>query len=261
MRLYNFIGLTVMAMAACDTVNVPKTEEKILPEMSINSVGNFEPVAVIELFTSQGCSSCPPADRLLAKTNKNNNGKNIFTLSFHVDYWNRLGWADPFSQNAFSRRQAQYVSSLRASGSYTPQMVVNGSTEFVGSNESSLNRAITRALNTKSEVSFTKLNTDSRDGAPLKVEYSLEGNYKGSTLNFALISLSETTVIKRGENGGVTLTNENVVRQFISTEAKSSGSVTFSASGKAAAGNLSVIAFVQTGNTGKVLGAARTKNL
>ena len=170
MRLYGLIMFTVMSTAPFTAIKLTKPEKKYFPQAEKKTAGNFEPVAVIELFTSQGCSSCPPADRLLAKTNRTSNGRNIFTLSFHVDYWNRLGWADPFSQSAFSKRQEHYVSSLNASGSYTPQAVVNGTTEFVGSNESSLNRAIAKSLNTKTEVSFTKLTPVSKEGNPLKVE-------------------------------------------------------------------------------------------
>ncbi len=91
-----------------------------------NKATAFEPVAVIELFTSQGCSSCPPADKLLSKTiteARSNNSK-IFALSYHVDYWNRLGWADPFSDKKYSDRQSLYASVLNPGRVYTPQMVI-----------------------------------------------------------------------------------------------------------------------------------------
>src|SRR5947209_8838656 len=85
-------------------------------------------VAVVELFTSQGCSSCPPADKLL--TDLSRDGRAIFTLAFHVDYWNRLGWADTFSDAAYSRRQEQYAKAFGLDDLYTPQMVVNGNKQF-----------------------------------------------------------------------------------------------------------------------------------
>src|SRR5579871_2087026 len=85
----------------------------------------FAPVAVLELFTSQGCSSCPPADELLGKYISKEN-ENIFPLSFHVDYWNHLGWKDIFSMAAYSERQKKYASLLNLETIYTPQLIING---------------------------------------------------------------------------------------------------------------------------------------
>src|ERR1700749_1590133 len=82
--------------------------------------------AVVELFTSEGCSSCPPADELVAKIQKEDNGKPVYILAFHVDYWNRLGWKDVFSSADYSARQQQYARWLKSSEGYTPQAIVNG---------------------------------------------------------------------------------------------------------------------------------------
>ena len=221
--------------------------------------GVFEPVAVIELFTSQGCSSCPSADKLLGKTIHNINGKKIFALSYHVDYWNRLGWADPFSSGAFSSRQNQYVSALNINGAYTPQMVVNGSREFVGSDKNALSTSLGNALAEKAETSFSELETLQEKQKGIKVKYKLEGNYSGATINFALVSLSETTDIKRGENGGITLTNENIVRQLITQKANEKGEVIFAASPVPAVNNAAVIVFIQRQNGLKIIGAAMAK--
>src|SRR5215831_17181987 len=105
------------------------------------------PFAVVELFTSEGCSSCPPADALLAdlKSYANGTDKNIYVLSFHVDYWNRLGWRDPFSDAAYSARQTQYDQHF-GSSVYTPQMIVNGKQQFVGSEKKTASEAIAAAL-------------------------------------------------------------------------------------------------------------------
>src|SRR5689334_14081460 len=95
-----------------------------------------QPFALVELFTSEGCSSCPPADRVLARlaAEARASGRRIFPLSFHVDYWNGLGWRDPWSTRTFTERQRNYA---RALGwrTYTPQMVINGAEHFVGSDE------------------------------------------------------------------------------------------------------------------------------
>ncbi len=220
----------------------------------------FEAIAVVELFTSQGCSSCPPADKLLAETieNAKKSDKKIFALSFHVDYWNRLGWRDPFSKKEFSDRQSAYVSKLNINGAYTPQMIVNGVNEFVGSNEKALNKNIEQALHTKSLVQFASFSTTFYDNKTVKLNYALEGNYKNCSINFALISLKETTQVKNGENGGRTLTNENIVLQLktenIQPEGK--GETTLQIPVEIQKKNTAIVAFIQQKNDYKIIGAA-----
>jgi len=216
-----------------------------------------QPIAVIELFTSQGCSSCPAADKLLSQTitEAKENGKKIFALSFHVDYWNRLGWADPFSTESFSERQRLYAASLKLQSVYTPQMIVNGSSEYVGSSKSNLNNAIEKALKTAVQVYFKTLFATAQNGNTPTIKYELEGNYADCRINFALISLIETTNIKRGENGGRVLTNENVVRQLITVDAKSEGEINFEKAPLPKLNNYAIIAFVQQNNL-KIIGAA-----
>ena len=98
--------------------------------------------AVVELFTSEGCSSCPPADALVAKVQKESAGKPVYILAYHVDYWNRLGWKDAFSDAAYSARQKQYSHWIKGAEIYTPQAVINGRKEFVGSQEGTLRSTI-----------------------------------------------------------------------------------------------------------------------
>src|SRR5947209_7530966 len=105
---------------------------------------------VVELFSSEGCSSCPPADVLLARLDRDQPiaGADVIALEFHVDYWNYLGWSDPFSQAAFSARQRKRAHYTGNAGVYTPQMVVDGQDEFTGSRESAATSAIERAART-----------------------------------------------------------------------------------------------------------------
>lgn len=222
----------------------------------------FEPFAVIELFTSQGCSSCPPADELLARTitDAKKSGKKIFALSFHVDYWNRLGWKDPFSSSNFSQRQKDYAAALNLDGAYTPQMIVNGSNQFVGSDNNSLAQSLAKALNTKAAVNFTALTAIYKSGKTIALQYAVEGNFAASKINVALISLTETTVVKRGENGGHTLRNENVVRQWISKDAAASGEIVLQNTVGHLKENTAIIAFVQQEKDLKITGAAMVKN-
>jgi len=241
--------LTACGSAAIAPKPSPATENKM----------TFEPVAVIELFTSQGCSSCPPADALLANTitDAAKENKRIFALSFHVDYWNRLGWSDPFSSAAFSQRQNDYVRSLALEGAYTPQMIVNGTSEFVGSDKAALTANLDKAFNTKALASFSSLTASYSDH--IKVHYAIDGDIKGATINFALVSLSETTAVKRGENGGRTLTNENIVRQLITSNASASGDMEFAPKEVPAKDNAAVIVFIQQQNGKKIIGAAMAK--
>ena len=110
-------------------------------------------VAVLELFTSEGCSSCPSADALLGKLAEAPSGEvQPIILSYHVDYWNRLGWRDRFSDAAYSTRQYAYAHTLHGDGAYTPQLVVNGHTEFVGSNAGKLQSALKEAAKNSPQV-------------------------------------------------------------------------------------------------------------
>lgn len=217
-----------------------------------------EPIAVVELFTSQGCSSCPAADRLLTKTLKeaDGNGPEVLALSFHVDYWDHLGWADPFSDKAYTKRQYAYAKQFNSRSVYTPQMVVNGTEQFVGSNEAALKNTLTKAAHQTPSASFETLSIQPESGKILKVKYKLAGDYQNARINFALISKHETTAIQRGENGGRTLSSDNVVRQFISTDAKASGEVLFN-DRDGQPNDLSVIAYVQRVDDLRIVGAAK----
>ena len=132
-------------------------------------------------------------------------------------------------------------------------MIVNGTDEFVGSSESELKNALKKSLNIKSTANFKSL-TIEENANRLNVNYTLDGEFADCKINFALVSLTETTVVKRGENGGRTLTNENVVRQFISTTTNSNGTSTFSSLSIPSKNNLAVVAFVQRNSDLKIIG-------
>ena len=149
------------------------------------------------------------------------------------------------------------MSALNLNGAYTPQIVVNGNREFVGSDNRTLGTALSNALAQKSEASFSEIEAMRTDNK-IKLTYKLEGQYNDATINFALVSLSETTDIKRGENGGVTLTNDNVVRQLITKKANSNGEVSFATTPTPVAGNAAVIVFIQQKDF-KIIGAAMAK--
>lgn len=171
-----------------------------------------EGIAVLELFTSQGCSSCPPADALLAGYAKAGD-PHIIPLSFHVDYWNRLGWTDPFSNHLFSERQEWYSSLFPGGSVYTPQLVVNGNAETVGNNRASVGKLVQNALKTAVSGHIAVDNVMIENGN-LYFHYTLSGSLHSEMLHIALIEKAATTQIRAGENKGVTISNHNIVRVF-----------------------------------------------
>jgi hypothetical protein len=170
--------------------------------------------AVIELFTSEGCSSCPPADQVLGgiADQARQRGLPIFAIEFHVDYWNYLGWRDPFSFAGASQRQQRYDSIL-SSEQYTPQAVVNGQFPFVGSDRSAMRKALADALDRSSDarLALTSLPTDN---GQLTVKYATTNVPAGSVLNLVLVQRSATSEVRHGENGGRTLHHVNIARSI-----------------------------------------------
>jgi hypothetical protein len=211
--------------------------------------------AVVELFTSEGCSSCPPADAAVARL-LSKNRSNVFVLSFHVDYWNRLGWTDPFSQAAFSTRQRQYAQFFSLDGVYTPQVVVNGTSELVGSDEAKLSKVIETDLNGE-PISSLSIQTE-RNGNMVTVMYGTA--QRGVRLNVALVQSKATTVVKRGENSGRRLHHVNIVRALQTIDAAEKGYLTIEIPKALTDVPLQVIAYTQSKETFKIL-SARQQNL
>lgn len=163
---------------------------------------------VIELFTSQGCSSCPPADRLLARLAAAGalGDRALAPLAFHVDYWNDLGWSDPYSLPIWSERQRQYSRALGDGRVYTPELVVGGATGVVGSNLPAVTDAIARAAH-PAVLAATAART--RDG--ITVTATAPGD---AEIWVAVWEDGTTTQVPRGENAGATLIGERVVRRL-----------------------------------------------
>jgi hypothetical protein len=216
-----------------------------------------KPVAVVELFTSQGCSSCPPADRLLTEISKQAvaNGQAVYALSFHVDYWDRLGWRDPYSDHRYTVRQQQYARQFKLESIYTPQAVLNGKREFVGSNRAQLTAQLASALDEPAPVAVQLSAT--RQGQTITVNYKLTGTLSGAVLNVALVSSVVSTVVKRGENAGHTLSHNNVVRAFTTIRATENGQATLTAPADFDPANGALIGYVQQENSLTTLGATR----
>ena len=210
---------------------------------------------VMELFTSQGCSSCPPADELLGKYAAQNN-PNIIPLSFHVDYWNRLGWKDSFSNAGFSQRQRLYASSIPNSSIYTPQLIINGNEEMVGSEESKIASAVTKALALQPVVTIAIGSQQIKEGE-LIIQYSTTGNIAHNNILALLVQTRATTKIKAGENNGATLASYNVVRSMVSVPAKVAGSCTLTIPAGFISNNYSIVLLAQNTGSLKITGAVK----
>ncbi len=167
---------------------------------------------LVELFTSQGCSSCPPADRVLQALNSTDEGE-VITLSYHVDYWNRLGWRDPYSQAVFSERQRNYAQHLNDRGVYTPQAVGNGSSGHIGSRERELRTAIKAASTQAPQLQIQGRAAWSQEDE-LTVDYQFSKVPSNVVLQVAVVDAAVENEVPRGENRGRHLTHTNVVRQL-----------------------------------------------
>ena len=229
----------------------------IYPTSVSPAVAEYEPVAVVELFTSQGCSSCPPADQLLGKLadTAEEQDQPVYALSFHVAYWNYLGWRDPFSREAFTHRQRQYAQTLGESV-YTPQMIVNGTSVFVGSKSATVDATVRQALRKKAAHSVALAAKTVNDS--VRVRFKVAGPLDEHVLQIALVERDLSVDVKRGENGGRTLHHDNVVRQFNTIAlASREGNVSLSLPEKINVKNASLIAYVQDTKSLTISGASR----
>jgi hypothetical protein len=171
---------------------------------------------LVELFTSEGCSSCPPADALLRELNGTTTGSGqlVVGISEHVTYWNSLGWTDPFSAAVYTDRQNSYGSRFHLDSVYTPQMVVNGEQQVLGSDRNAVLRAV-RETDHPGPVSVRIVSVAGRDNS-LVVTYSIHGNPPGHSAElFAIITddVAQSSVL-RGENSGHKLAHVSVARSF-----------------------------------------------
>jgi len=199
---------------------------------------------VVELFTSQGCSSCPPADALVRELRKD---RNVIPIAYHVDYWNYLGWRDPFSSHDWTLRQMQYVHAMKLNSAYTPQIVVDGAREMIGSNAFAVRAAIQDAAKSGS---VAKVNMTVAGGVA-----TIDTTAPRAGLELVVVTTEDgvVTKIERGENRGVTLTNDAIARS-ITRVSVANGASTHKVPVALAKG--AVIAMLQDPSTLKILAAS-----
>ena len=178
------------------------------------------PLVVVELFTSEGCSSCPAADELLKQMAdvRASEGKPLIALAFHITYWNHLGWVDPFSQEMFTDRQKMYAAAFKQRQFYTPQAVMNGAHEFIGSDAKAFRDTLARVE--KRKASFEIKAQARQQGDSIRVEYEVDSDSKNQIVNIALVEKNSERSVTRGENKNRTLKHFNVVREFKTSDLK-----------------------------------------
>ena len=166
--------------------------------------------AVLEMFTSQGCSSCPPADKIMGYYAREE--QDVLALSWHVDYWNYLGWKDTFSKAEFTKRQYSYANAFKRRGVYTPQAVVNGRDHVVGSRMNAIENAMLSHTRAAGAPPLAPVSIVHEGG---KIKISAKGPELAQTIVWLIyFDRSGTVKIERGENAGETITYHNIVRDF-----------------------------------------------
>jgi hypothetical protein len=221
---------------------------------------------LVELFTSEGCSSCPPADRFLQKLDGQPiPSAEMIVLSEHVDYWNHIGWKDPYSAGFWSERQSAYAKRFGSGSVYTPQMVVDGASEFVGSNSDLADKAFRKALGVpKIPVHLSSISADTSNILHAHLETgTLEASFGSREAEvYVAIALNRAeSQVSAGENAGHRLAHVSVVRSLTKIGTLKQGrslaqDVQLKLEPGSDSRNLRLIAFVQEPRQGRVLGAA-----
>jgi|SRR5579859_4687032 len=234
--------------------------------------GTEQPVrpVIVELFTSEGCSSCPPADALLARLDQEQRIGNaeIIALEEHVDYWDQLGWRDPFSGRQWTQRQEDYANAFGNAGVYTPQMVVDGRVEFVGSAQNKARNAIAEAAKeAKVEVAISDVKfAGEKLQAGVQVKMFPAPLSHAATVWVAVTESGLHSNVKAGENAGEDLHHASVVRSLRKAgEADSRGEIAYSGKQELQLDpawkreNLRLVVFVQDSKSRHILGAASAR--
>jgi hypothetical protein len=224
---------------------------------------------LLELFTSEGCSSCPPADRLLETLDRTHSiaGAEVIVLSEHVDYWDRLGWRDPFSSPQYSARQYDYSRKFHLDSVYTPQLIVDGRIQLVGSDRSGATAAIDSARHEQKLI--VAISNVARTGSQVTARIELAAKppqikARTAALYVALADNRDESQVARGENAGRDLAHVAVVRSLtqigtISLDNPFARDVTVSSQPGAGTNGLRMVAFLQDLVSGQILGAALQK--
>lgn len=231
------------------------------------ATGSSKAPVLLELFTSEGCSSCPPADQLLQTLDAKQpfDGAELIVLSEHVDYWNGSGWTDSYSSKLFSARQRSYAEHLGMDDVYTPEMVIDGERAAVGGNAVEIRNAVEAALHNR-KVAVTVANPV-RDGNQIKFHLSSADLPTGEGSATVYVALAENKVqsnVAGGENGGRSLTHVAVVRELSAVGTVKGGTslskdISLPLPSRAGSSGFRVVAFLQNDRSHKIVGATYEK--
>lgn len=211
--------------------------------------------ALLELFTSEGCSSCPPADELMGEIQNEYKDNNLYVLAYHVDYWDKQGWKDIFSNPDYTQRQYEYAKFLGKEPVYTPQLIVNGKADYIASQENVVRNAIKTALSKPAVVSVSLEASEINNS--LSVKYAIEGASKNSRLLIAVVQKAAKSNVKRGENAHRILSHYQIVQHLhaVNLNKDKSGIAIVHLPKDFNTKDWEVIGFVQDRNDGIILGA------
>jgi hypothetical protein len=257
-----FLSLVFSGACAVSTVESQKMPNAVDPAETPAAAEkpaapNQKSPVLVELFTSEGCSSCPPADKALAFLEREQPlmQAEIVTLALHVDYWNHLGWKDEFSSPLYSRRQEFYAQKFKLNSTYTPQMVVDGSFEFTGSNLGKATETIIEAARAPKAAIAAVRRAD-------RIELKIDAMpvHQAATVFLAVAEDNLSSQVGRGENKGQKLEHVSVVRELtavatITAEAHSlAAEIALPKNPKWKSGDLKAVVFIQENNSRKILG-------
>lgn len=257
--LFGVIILLLLAAAFCHQPDAKPEPVNVKPSSGESQPGPYKGpgtgFAVVELYTSEGCSSCPPADAVLARVATAY--PHVYVLGFHVDYWDRLGWKDKYSNAAYTQRQEDYGQAFHLSSIYTPEDVINGEKELVGGDERALRAAIESELAKPAGKQITLDAT--HKGNTIHIAYQIS-NRDAGVLQVALLQSHGESQVMAGENKGRHLSHVNIVRGFKTAPAGDSGTLTFEIPSDIQPADCIIIAFLQKEGAQQPLitGAAET---
>jgi hypothetical protein len=243
--------LSLGGLAAMSAADAPKAKDARTP-------------ILVELFTSEGCSSCPAADAALMQLAREQPLPNVLLIGLeeHVDYWNNLGWADPFSAPRFTQRQEEYLSAVGRGGMYTPQAVIDGRIDALGSDRGAILDAAKEALGKPHGRATVKLVKSDAHSMQVEASAAMLPETDGAVLWIALVEDGLTTEVPRGENAGRTLPHAAVVRAMVQVAQQEKGKDSMAGSATIPLGagwktaQLRPVAFVQDAASRHILAAA-----
>jgi len=273
LTLWTFAVIPLSLLCFAWTVGHSANPRPKFPQAASRQNANPHAVTVVvELFTSEGCSSCPPADALLERleTQQPIANTQVIALEEHVDYWNNGGWMDPFSSREWTMRQEEYAGVLKNQNPYTPQIVVDGHTEFVGNREGSAREAIEKAAAQPKAHVVLSLAPSGKSGtqqATVSVDQLIAAKHGDKPeVWLAITEAGLHSAVSAGENAGTDLHHASVVRAFykvgsinLNKEASYTGTSAVRLNSSWKRQNLRVVAFVQEQKSRQILGAATAR--